>query len=48
MTPTWLLPLTDPRRLASCAKALRDMRRREREALAFGFQCRPKEARRCI
>ena len=37
--PTWLLPMSDPRRLASNAKALREYQRRERIA---GPACRPK------
>ena len=37
--PTWLLPLTDPRRLESNARALREQRLRERVA---GAKCRPR------
>lgn len=40
---TWNLPLDHPARVASCVKQLAAMQRREREALAFGFQCRPKQ-----
>jgi hypothetical protein len=41
--PTWLLPLTDPRRLAANAKALREQKLRE---FAAGDKCRPKVERK--
>jgi hypothetical protein len=40
MIPVWLLPMNDPRRLASNAWYLKEARRREREAVAAGLKCR--------
>lgn len=44
MTPTWLLPLNDPRRLAANVAHLRALRELERLALAVGRGLRPRTA----
>lgn len=42
-TPTWLLPITDPRRLAEEARQMRLIRELEAAAIRAGYRIRPRE-----
>lgn len=43
VTPTWLLPPTDPRRIAEEARQMRLIRELEAAAIRAGYRIRPVE-----